>query len=212
MDLEQIRREYLLGGLNRKDLHENPVSQFECWLEQAVASGIPDPTAMVLATVDADGQPDQRIVLLKHLDTQGFVFYTNYNSKKARDIAVNGKVSLHFPWHVMERQVRVSGTAVKISTAESLKYFVSRPFGSQIAAWASPQSAIIGARSVLEQEFARMKAKFEDGKVPLPDFWGGLRVVPQRIEFWQGGANRLHDRFEYRLREPGEWQVSRLAP
>lgn len=212
MDLEQIRREYLLGGLNREDLHEGPITQFEQWLEQAVASEIPDPTAMVLATVDAEGQPDQRIVLLKHLDTQGFVFYTNYNSKKARDIAANAKVSLHFPWHPMERQVRVSGSAVKISTAESLKYFVSRPFGSQVAAWASPQSSIISARSVLEQEFARMKAKFEDGKVPLPDFWGGLRVVPQRIEFWQGGANRLHDRFEYRLLESGEWQISRLAP
>lgn len=212
MDLEQIRREYLLGGLHRKDLLEDPVKQFEAWLEHAVDSQIPDPTAMVLATVAADGQPDQRIVLLKHLDSQGFVFYTNYNSKKARDIAANAKVSLHFPWHMMERQVRVSGVAEKVSVAESLKYFVSRPFGSQIAAWASPQSATITARSVLEQQFANMKAKYMEGNVPLPDFWGGLRVIPERMEFWQGGANRLHDRFEYRLHESGEWQINRLAP
>lgn len=212
MDLEQIRREYLLGGLNEGDLHEDPIVQFEHWLEQAVASQIPDPTAMVLATVAADGQPDQRIVLLKQLDSRGFVFYTNYNSKKAQDIAANAKVSLHFPWHTMERQVRVSGKAVKVSTAESLKYFASRPFGSQIAAWASPQSSVISARSVLEQQFASVKAKYNKGEVPLPDFWGGLRVVPERLEFWQGGANRLHDRFEYRLLDSGRWQTSRLAP
>lgn len=212
MDLDQIRREYLLGGLDENDLHQDPIQQFERWLDQAVASQIPDPTAMVLATVSADGQPDQRIVLLKHLDARGFVFYTNYNSKKARDITANAKVSLHFPWHVMERQVRVSGTAVKVSSAESLKYFVSRPFGSQIAAWSSPQSSPISTRAVLEQQFASIKAKYADGRVPLPDFWGGLRVIPERMELWQGGANRLHDRFEYRLLESGDWQVSRLAP
>lgn len=212
MDLEQIRREYLMGGLNRQDLLPDPVQQFECWLEQAVASQIPDPTAMVLATVAADGQPDQRIVLLKHLDARGFVFYTNYNSKKAADISANAKVSLHFPWHVMERQVRVSGRAAKVSQAESVKYFVSRPFGSQIAAWASPQSAAISGRSVLEEKFASLKAKYAEGAVPTPDFWGGLRIVPERMEFWQGGANRLHDRFEYRLLESGQWQINRLAP
>lgn len=212
MDLDQIRREYLLGGLNRADLHDNPVQQFETWLEQAVAAQIPDPTAMVLATVDAEGQPDQRIVLLKQLDAQGFVFYTNYNSKKARDINANAQVSLHFPWHMMERQVRVSGRAQKISVAESLKYFNSRPYGSQLAAWASPQSSTISARSVLEQQFASIKAKYSEGQVPRPDFWGGLRVVPERMEFWQGGANRLHDRFEYQLRATGQWQIDRLAP
>lgn len=212
MDLDQIRREYLLGGLNRADLHDNPIQQFETWLEQAVTSQIPDPTAMVLATVSAEGQPDQRIVLLKKLSAQGFVFFTNYQSKKARDITANPRVSLHFPWHTMERQVRVSGRAEKVSLAESLKYFNSRPYGSQIAAWASPQSSTISARAVLEQQFSSIKAKFSEGKVPLPDFWGGLRVVPERLEFWQGGANRLHDRFEYRRLETGQWQIDRLAP
>lgn len=212
MDLEQIRREYLLGGLRRDHLNDNPFIQFKSWLEQAVASGIPDPTALVLATVDADGQPDQRIVLLKHLDDQGFVFYTNYNSKKARDIISNPKVSLHFPWHMMERQVRVNGTASRLSAAESLKYFVSRPRDSQIAAWASQQSQRISSRQFLLEQFQRMKEKFADGKVPLPDFWGGYRVVPHRFEFWQGGGSRLHDRFEYVSRSTGDWDIGRLAP
>lgn len=212
MDLEQIRREYLLGGLRREHLDDNPFQQFEVWLQQAVTSQIPDPTAMVLATVDAEGQPDQRIVLLKQMDEQGFVFYTNYTSKKARDIAVNAKVSLHFPWHMMERQVRINGTASRLSTVESLKYFVSRPPESQLAAWASQQSSRISSRRFLLDQFERMKEKFADGKIPLPDFWGGYRVVPNRFEFWQGGASRLHDRFEYLQAAPGCWDIGRLAP
>ncbi len=212
MDLEQIRREYLLGGLRREHLHDNPFQQFEVWLQQAVTSQIPDPTAMVLATVDAEGQPDQRIVLLKQMDEQGLVFYTNYASKKARDIAVNAKVSLHFPWHMMERQVRINGTASRLSTAESLKYFVSRPPESQVAAWASQQSSRISSRRFLLDQFERMKEKFADGKIPLPDFWGGYRVVPNRFEFWQGGASRLHDRFEYLRTATGAWDIGRLAP
>ena len=212
MDLEQIRREYLLGGLRREHLHDNPFQQFEVWLQQAVASQIPDPTAMVLATVDAGGQPDQRIVLLKQLDEQGFVFYTNYASKKARDMAVNAKVSLHFPWHMMERQVRVNGTARRLSTAESLKYFISRPPESQLAAWASQQSSRISSRRFLLAQFEHMKEKFAGGKIPLPDFWGGYRVEPNRFEFWQGGASRLHDRFEYLQTESGAWDIGRLAP
>jgi pyridoxamine 5'-phosphate oxidase len=212
MDLEQIRREYLSGGLRREHLNDNPFQQFEAWLQQAVASQIPDPTAMVLATVDAVGQPDQRLVLLKQMDDQGFVFYTNYASKKARDIAANAKVSLHFPWHMMERQVRVNGIATRLSTAESLKYFVSRPAESQLAAWASQQSSRIDSRRFLLDQFERMKEKFAEGKIPLPDFWGGYRVVPHRFEFWQGGASRLHDRFEYLLSTPGSWDIGRLAP
>lgn len=212
MDLEQIRREYLLGGLRREHLHDDPFQQFEIWLQQAVASQIPDPTAMVLATVDASGQPDQRLVLLKQADGQGFVFYTNYASKKARDIAANAKVSLHFPWHMMERQVRVNGLATRLSAAESLKYFVSRPVESQLAAWASQQSSRISSRQFLLDQFERMKEKFAEGKVPLPDFWGGYRVVPHRFEFWQGGASRLHDRFEYLQTESGNWDIGRLAP
>lgn len=212
MDLDAIRREYLIGGLNRENLSDNPFVQFSNWLEQAICSDIPDPTAMVLASVDSDGQPDQRIVLLKRLDESGFVFFSNYRSKKARDIAANPRVSLHFPWHMMERQVRVNGVAEKISTAETLKYFITRPQSSQIAAWASEQSARIGSRALLLQQYESMKSKFADGKVPLPDFWGGYRVVPRRFEFWQGGGNRLHDRFEYCLGESKNWEISRLAP
>lgn len=212
MDLEQIRREYLLGGLRREHLQDSPFLQFDTWLQQAIASQIPDPTAMVLATVDASGQPDQRMVLLKQADERGFIFYTNYNSKKAQDIAANSKVSLHFPWHMMERQVRVLGTASRLSAGESLKYFVSRPQESQIAAWASQQSARIGSRRLLIEQFERMKEKFARGQIPLPDFWGGYRIVPHRFEFWQGGASRLHDRFEYVATSSGAWDIGRLAP
>lgn len=212
MDLDKIRREYLSGGLRRGNLADNPVDQFECWLSQAVAGGMPDPTAMVLATVDAAGQPSQRIVLLKGLDKDGFVFFTNYNSAKARDMANNSRVSLHFPWHMMERQVRVAGSAEKVSVQESLKYFVSRPKESQLAAWASAQSQRISSRSFLLQQFTAMKDKFSKAEVPLPDFWGGYRVTPHHFEFWQGGANRLHDRFEYSLRSDGNWDIERLAP
>jgi pyridoxamine 5'-phosphate oxidase len=187
---------------------------FGCiWLHQAIAAGIADPTAMVLATVDDQGQPDQRLVLLKQADSNGLVFYTNYGSKKARDISHNPRVSLHFPWYFMERQVRISGTARRVPLTESIRYFTSRPVDSQIAAWASQQSQPIGSRRLLLEQFERMKEKFRDGKIPLPDFWGGYRVVPHRFEFWQGGANRLHDRFEYSLAaDDGTWTISRLAP
>lgn len=212
MDLEIIRREYLLGGLRRHNMQDNPVAQFKEWLQQAIHGQIPDPTAMILATVDATGQPGQRIVLLKQFDQSGFVFYTNYGSDKAQDIAGNPKVSLHFPWHPMERQVRISGVASKLTTAESLKYFRTRPKDSQLAAWASAQSSRIPSRELLRQQFESVTAQFASGEIPLPDFWGGYRVVPHRFEFWQGGASRLHDRFEYQLTEPGDWEINRLAP
>lgn len=212
MDLEQIRREYLSDGLRREHLAEDPVVQFELWLSQAVDSGVPDPTAMVLATVDEGGCPNQRIVLLKQLDKRGLVFFTNYNSVKAREISVNPAVCLHFPWHGMERQVRIRGVAKKVSVAESVKYFASRPHESQVAAWASMQSKRIDSRAFLLQQFATMKEKYLLGKVPLPDFWGGFRVCPDYFEFWQGGANRLHDRFEYSLKENNQWEIGRLAP
>ncbi len=212
MELEQIRREYLMGGLRRNDLAADPFSQFARWMDQAIASGIHDPTAMTLATVDAEGQPSQRIVLLKHVDERGLVFYTNYGSAKAADIAVNDRVCLHFPWHSMERQVKVLGRARKISASESLKYFLSRPRDSQIAAWASPQSRPMASRALLLQQFARIKEKFAAGDVPLPDFWGGYRVTPRVFEFWQGGGSRLHDRFEYRRAADDSWDISRLAP
>jgi pyridoxamine 5'-phosphate oxidase len=212
MKLEDVRREYLQSGLRRNDLPATPLALFETWQKQAIDSGLPDPTAMVLATVAENGQPSQRIVLLKHLDQRGFVFYTNYHSRKAREMAVNQQVSLLFPWYMMERQVRVCGRAEKVPAAESLAYFATRPRDSQLAAWASQQSSAIGSRSFLLDQLAQVREKFLQGEVPLPDFWGGYRVVPQEIEFWQGGAGRLHDRFEYRLQSDRSWQLSRLAP
>ncbi len=212
MDLDAIRREYLLGGLRRNHLAPSPFEQFERWLQQAIDSQIPDPTAMTLATVDAHGQPDQRIVLLKQADAQGLVFFTNYHSKKAQDLTHNPKVCLHFPWHRMERQVRVQGAAHKLPVSQSLRYFLTRPRESQLAAWASAQSQAIGSRGLLLQQFNAMKTKFLEGEIPLPDFWGGYCVVPHRFEFWQGGANRLHDRFDYSLQPDGHWAIERLAP
>ncbi len=212
MNLDQIRRNYLRGGLRRDDLADDPFEQFKAWMEDALAADIPDPTAMTLATVNAEGQPSQRIVLLKQLDPRGFVFFTNYGSNKAADIAANPRVSLHFPWHWLERQVKVSGVAEKIPASESLKYFLSRPRDSQLAAWASHQSHPLTSRSALLNQFARMKEKFAQGEIPLPDHWGGFRVTPSRFEFWQGGEDRLHDRFKYLREQDGDWRITRLAP
>lgn len=212
LQLEDFRREYTRGGLDLADLAASPFDQFSRWMEQIIKSGIPDPNAMTVATVDASGQPSQRIVLLKHLDEKGFVFYTNLNSRKAQDLKQNPKVSLHFPWYFLERQVKVSGVAEQLSTAEVLKYFVTRPRDSQLGAWASHQSKPISSRALLLQQFETMKNKFAKGEVPLPDFWGGFRVKPHLIEFWQGGAARLHDRFQYSLHNNGTWDIQRLEP
>ncbi|MCV6614682.1 MAG: pyridoxamine 5'-phosphate oxidase [Cellvibrionaceae bacterium] len=211
LEIDQLRREYLRGGLQREDLAACPIEQFQHWLDQAVKAELKDPTAMTLATVSSEGQPSQRIVLLKGLDQRGFVFYTNYGSRKASEISTNNKVSIHFPWHELERQVKICGEVEKLPSAESLKYFLSRPKESQLAAWASAQSRPISSRQLLMQQFNSMKEKFAKGEVPLPDFWGGYRVRPSQIEFWQGGANRLHDRFEYR-RDGDGWGIQRLAP
>jgi pyridoxamine 5'-phosphate oxidase len=211
-DLENIRREYLQGGLHREDLAEDPITQFNHWMIQAIKAEIPDPSAMTLATVNSEGQPSQRIVLLKGLDQRGFVFYTNMRSRKAQELMDNPRVSLHFPWHFMERQVKVGGIAQQMSSAESLKYFLSRPRESQLAAWASRQSRVIASRALLLQQFETMKNKFGRGEIPLPDFWGGFRVVPHEVEFWQGGAHRLHDRFQYLRQDDGNWQIDRLEP
>ncbi len=210
--LQDIRRDYIKDKLTRESLDNDPLVQFEKWLKQAIDGGLQDPTAMTLATVDASGQPSQRIVLLKDMDARGFVFYTNLESKKARDISQNNRVSLHFPWHDMERQVKICGTVTRLSKQESLAYFLKRPRESQLAAWASAQSRPLSSRQVLVQQFNAMKEKFARGDIPLPDFWGGLRVVPHTIEFWQGGANRLHDRFVYTLLAEGDWSIERLAP
>jgi len=212
MDLELVRRDYLQGGLRRADIPTDPLQLFARWQAQAIASSLLDPTAMVLATAAADGQPSQRIVLLKNLDERGFVFFTNYESRKGEEIFANPKVSLLFPWHPMERQVRVCGTAEKISSAESARYFATRPRDSQLAAWASNQSHVIRSRAFLLEQLESVKQKFAEGEVPLPDFWGGIRVRPHQIEFWQGGAGRLHDRFEYRLLDDKSWSIARLAP
>lgn len=210
MDLESLRREYK-GGLRREDLADDPIVQFEDWMQQVLEIGIVDPTAMTVATVGSDGQPSQRIVLLKHVDSRGFVFFTNYSSRKARELAGNPRISLHFPWHTADRQVKVCGSAEKVSTAESLKYFVSRPRDSQLAAIASRQSSVLSSRTVLMNQFESFKQKFREGEIPLPDFWGGYRVTPAEMEFWQGGENRLHDRFRY-TREGDGWKIDRLSP
>lgn len=212
MNLEDIRREYTLAGLNRADLIADPIKQFELWLDQAIAAKLnSDPTAMTIATVDAEGQPSQRIVLLKQFDEKGFVFYTNLESQKARDIAHNNRVSLHFGWVPLERQVRIVGIAEKLSVSEATKYFLSRPYSSQLGAWASQQSERINSRKLLEQAFEQMKSKFKEGHVPLPSFWGGYRIKPLKIEFWQGRVGRLHDRFLYQLNDDA-WSIDRLQP
>lgn len=211
MGYEDFRREYTAGGLSRDTLHRCPLAQFEQWLEQAVEADIGDPTAMVLATVDAGGSPWQRIVLLKGLSRGGFVFYTNYGSNKARDIASHPQVSLHFPWNALDRQVIVAGGVEKMSPAESAAYFATRPRDSQVAAWASHQSRPISARALLEEQARAVREKFGRGEIPLPDFWGGYRVLPERIEFWQGREHRLHDRFLY-TRQGESWEIEQLQP
>ncbi|WP_331346501.1 pyridoxamine 5'-phosphate oxidase [Cellvibrio sp. UBA7661] len=212
LKLEDFRREYTQGGLDITDVATSPFEQFQRWMEQTIESGIPDPNAMTVATVDETGQPSQRIVLLKHMDEKGFVFYTNLNSHKAQDLKQNPKISLHFPWYFLERQVKVCGVAEQLSTTEVLKYFVTRPRDSQLGAWASQQSRPISSRALLMQQFESMKNKFARGEIPVPDFWGGFRVKPHQIEFWQGGAARLHDRMQYNLQTDGSWKIQRLEP
>jgi len=212
MDISHFRREYLQGGLNKSDLASDPVNQFATWFDQARKTTIADPTAMVLATVDKDSRPSQRTVLLKYFDEDGFVFFTNYGSRKADEIASNEQVSLLFVWLELDRQVMINGYAEKISAKDSARYFISRPRDSQVAAWVSSQSHGLSSRQALMQKFAEMKKKFGEGKIPLPTFWGGYRVVPSEIEFWQGRENRLHDRFIYKMTENGTWSIERLAP
>lgn len=211
MDISNFRREYLKGGLQRENLAADPVQQFTEWFEQARKTDIADPTAMILATVDQTGRPSQRTVLLKYYDSSGFVFFTNYGSRKASEIALNAKVSLLFVWLELERQIMITGDARKISAAESARYFMSRPKDSQVAAWVSSQSHTLTSRQMLMQKFAEMKQKIGEGKVPLPSFWGGYKVVPEEYEFWQGRKNRLHDRFHY-IPSADSWKIERLAP
>lgn len=211
MDISDLRREYMYAGLSRDEIDDDPIKQFEQWFLDAQENGLDNPNALSLATADAGGMPSVRTVLLKAFDEKGFVFYTNYGSRKARDLAANPQAAMLFHWLEFDRQVKIQGRVEKVSTAESLKYFSSRPHGSQIGAWCSEQSSPIGSRTLLVQAYESMKKKFAEGEVPLPDFWGGYRVIPQRIEFWQGRENRLHDRFEYQL-DAGRWLIQRLAP
>lgn len=211
MELANLRREYCQGKLTEQDVDDNPIVQFEAWLQQVIDAKLPDPTAMVVATVDESGQPSQRIVLLKHCDQDGFVFFTNLGSRKAQELKANPKISLHFPWHILERQVIVYGEVEPLSQKENMSYFLSRPKESQLAAYASHQSHPISSRDLLMQGFERMKQKFKDGEIPAPDFWGGFRVKPHKIEFWQGGEHRLHDRILYDF-DGNNWSKKRLAP
>lgn len=209
-DLAGLRREYRRDGLRRSDLAPDPVEQFRRWFDQATAAELLEPNAMVLSTTNGE-RPSSRTVLLKAFDSRGFVFFTNYGSRKARDIAADAHVSLLFPWYGLERQVGILGCAERIGMAESLAYFASRPFGSRLGAWVSQQSSVIDSRRMLEMQWEAMKRRFASGEVPLPPAWGGFRVVPVEVEFWQGRENRLHDRFRY-VREKEGWRVERLAP
>ena len=211
IDVAQMRQNYADTGLSRSQLPDTPYPLFEQWLAQYVALDIFEPNAMVVATASKAGAPSQRTVLMKAYDEKGFVFYTNYDSRKAHQIEENDQVSLIFPWIPLHRQVIVEGSAVKVSTGESLKYFLTRPRGSQMGAWASAQSSVISTRGALESKLAEIKQKFKDGDVSLPEFWGGYRVIPERIEFWQGKADRLHDRFIYQPTN-NSWDITRLNP
>ncbi|MEW7976779.1 MAG: pyridoxamine 5'-phosphate oxidase [Candidatus Sedimenticola endophacoides] len=205
------RREYTRTTLNPADLDPEPIRQFDAWLREAIEAELLDATAMGLATATRDGRPSLRTVLLKFFDQTGFVFYTNLESRKARQIGDNPHAALLFHWREFERQIKITGRVETVSNAESLKYFLSRPRDSQIGAWVSAQSSVISSRAVLEQKVAEMKQRFSNREIPLPSFWGGYRVIPEQIEFWQGRTNRLHDRFLY-SRAGEQWRIERLAP
>ncbi|MEU4516149.1 pyridoxamine 5'-phosphate oxidase [Nonomuraea wenchangensis] len=208
--LAGLRRTYEGEPLLEADLAADPIAQFTLWFQEATAAGIPEPNAMVLATASAGGRPSARIVLLKGYDERGFVFYTNYESRKGRDLAENARASLLFPWHAIRRQVRVDGTVSRISHEESAEYFNSRPYGSRIGAWASRQSAVVRSREELDARYEKLAARWPE-EPPVPEFWGGFRVHPVEMEFWQGQLDRMHDRLRYRRTPPG-WVLERLAP
>jgi len=211
MDLTFIRQGYMDKGLDKEDLNADPIIQFESWFEEARKSE-PLPTAMSLTTVNNNGEPTLRTVLLKLFDKKGFVFFTNYKSRKANHITENPNVAVLFNWVALERQVSINGVAEKIKTKESIKYFMSRPRGSQLGAWVSDQNSVLSSRKILELKLEEIKRKFSGGEIPLPDFWGGYRIIPETFEFWQGRPDRLHDRFIYSKQSNKLWGIDRIAP
>lgn len=211
MNLADIRKEYTLAGLRRADLDPDPFAQFNRWFQQAHADGVLEPSCMTLATADQSGRPSARTVLLKNVDERGFAFFTNYESRKGRELAENPRAALTIHWREPERQVCVTGVVSKLSRAESEKYFHSRPRGSQLGAWVSRQGEVITGRDVLEKELAVLEKKYPE-EVPLPSHWGGYVLAPDEIQFWQGRPNRLHDRFRYSRQPAGGWKIERLAP
>lgn len=212
MDISAYRREYMQKGLHRHNLHQDPFKQFEQWFKEARMTEIVDANAMSLATVSASGKPTIRTVLIKTFDHQGFVFFTNYTSQKAQQMEQNQHVAVLFPWTELERQIEITGIVERISYEESMSYIVSRPRGSQLGAWVSHQSREIKERQVLQARLEKLAQKFKNDAIPVPDFWGGYRIIPETIEFWQGRENRLHDRFEYSRQQDQSWHIRRLAP
>ena len=212
MNISSIRREYQLKSLSEQDVTSDPIKQFSIWWDEAVSAEIDEVNAMTLSTVKSDGIPASRIVLLKGYDERGFVFYTNYESNKGKQISENASVSLLFFWKEVERQVRIQGICERVSAEESDAYFYSRPLGSQLGAWASPQSQAIETRAILESKAAELELQYRDVKIPRPPHWGGLRVMPIELEFWQGRNNRLHDRIVYTKTPTENWEIKRLAP
>jgi pyridoxamine 5'-phosphate oxidase len=212
MNVSDVRREYERAGLSEGELAAGPIEQFRLWLDQAMAADPQEFTAMTLATADREGRPSARVVLLKGVDERGFVFYTNYESRKGRELLENPRAALVFYWAALDRQVRVEGRVERTSREESEAYFLSRPLGSRLGAWASPQSERISGREEIERRVEEVERRFPDGEVPLPDSWGGFRVRPEEIEFWQGRTSRLHDRLRYVRSGDEGWRVERLAP
>ena len=212
MPLADLRKDYTLAGLTEKDLARDPFRQFEKWFQEAEASKLVEPNAMIVASATRDGRPSARTMLLKAVDGRGFVFYTNYESRKGRELDANPRVTLVFPWFAFERQVIVEGPVAKVPREEAEAYFHSRPLASQLGAWASAQSTIVPGRKALEEAMKAVEQKYAGQPVPLPPYWGGYRVTPETVEFWQGRRSRLHDRLRYRRGADGSWTVERLSP